>query len=82
MTEFVHNNPSIAAFFHYIVSTFQPHSASAAVAADADTGTTEGAMRGDLSAPSIEYDVFACDAFDEELGRWIRLMPDADFIPT
>lgn len=31
---------------------------------------------------TIEYDVFACDAFTEDKGRWIRLMPDADFIPT
>ncbi|KAL3922320.1 MAG: hypothetical protein SGPRY_004601 [Prymnesium sp.] len=31
---------------------------------------------------TVEYDVFACDAFTEDQGRWVRLMPDADFIPT
>mmetsp|Transcript_17155 Transcript_17155/g.28742 ORF Transcript_17155/g.28742 Transcript_17155/m.28742 type:complete len:141 (+) Transcript_17155:50-472(+) len=31
---------------------------------------------------TTEYDVFACDAFALETGKWLRLMPDADFIPT
>ena len=31
---------------------------------------------------TTEYDVFACDAYTEDVGRWLRLMPDADFIPT
>lgn len=31
---------------------------------------------------STEYDVFACDAFDEDKGKWLRLMPDAEYIPT
>ena len=31
---------------------------------------------------STEYDVFACDAFDEDRGKWLRLMPDAEYIPT
>lgn len=31
---------------------------------------------------STEYDVFACDAFVEDAGKWLRLMPDADYIPT
>ena len=31
---------------------------------------------------STEYDVFGCDAFEEDAGKWLRLMPDADFIPT
>ena len=37
-----------------------------------------------LDGPSVttEFDVYACDAFTEDEGRWIRLMPDADFVPT
>ena len=31
---------------------------------------------------TTEYDVFACDAFQADEGKWLRLMPDADFIPT
>ena len=31
---------------------------------------------------TTEYDVFECDAFVEDQGRWLRLMPDADYIPT
>ena len=31
---------------------------------------------------TIEYDVFACDAFVEDNGRWVRLMPDVGFVPT
>ena len=31
---------------------------------------------------STEYDVFACDAFEEDTGKWLRLMPDAEYIPT
>jgi hypothetical protein len=31
---------------------------------------------------TTEYDVFGCDSFVEDKGRWVRLMPDADFIPT
>eukprot|EP00962_Isochrysis_galbana_P062042 scaffold50070_cov112-Isochrysis_galbana.AAC.7 len=31
---------------------------------------------------TTEFDVFACDAFEADPGKWIRLMPDADFIPT
>jgi hypothetical protein len=30
---------------------------------------------------TTEYDVFGCDAFLEDKGRWLRLMPDADYIP-
>ena len=35
-----------------------------------------------LLSQTIEYDVFACDAFVEDLGKWIRLMPEAGFVPT
>ena len=45
----------------------------------ADNGSTDG-MR--AAVLSTEYDVFACDDFAEERGKWLRLMPDADFIPT
>lgn len=45
----------------------------------ADVPAEEGGVRSELT---VEYDVFACDAFTEDKGRWLRLMPDADFIPT
>ena len=28
------------------------------------------------------YDVYACPGFVEERGIWLRLMPDAGFVPT
>lgn len=31
---------------------------------------------------STEYDVFGCDAFTEDNGKWVGLVPDAEFIPT
>ena len=31
---------------------------------------------------TTEYDVFACDAFTPDKGRWLRLMPDAQYVPT
>ena len=36
----------------------------------------------DRTLLTTEFDVFKCDGFDEEKGKWLRLMPDADFIPT
>ena len=43
----------------------------------------QGAVARQRRSPSadltVEYDVFACDAFTEDRGRWLRLMPDADF---
>ena len=45
----------------------------------ADDGSTDGMKAAVLST---EYDVFECDEFTEEKGKWLRLMPDADFIPT
>ena len=38
--------------------------------------------RKDGNELTMEYDVFGCDAFVEDQGKWLRLMPDADFIPT
>ena len=49
-------------------------SADATNGAESSTGGTQAA--------TTEYDVFACDAFTEDRGRWLRLMPDAAFIPT
>ena len=31
---------------------------------------------------TTEFDVFGCASFVEDDGRWIRLMPDAEYIPT
>lgn len=42
----------------------------------------DSSIEGETQGLSIEYDVFACDAFVEDVGRWIRLMPDATFIPS
>lgn len=33
-------------------------------------------------ALTTEYDVFECDAFVKEQGKWLKLMPDAEYIPT
>lgn len=34
------------------------------------------------SVLTTEYDVFGCASFDEDAGKWVRLMPEAGFIPT
>ena len=48
-----------------------------------DEGAATAASAGEGSSDmTVEYDVFACDAFTEDSGRWLRLMPEADFIPT
>ena len=52
-----------------------------AAAADADGGVATIGM--DMfDTHTVEYDVFGCDAYAEEKGRWVRLMPDAGFVPT
>ena len=33
-------------------------------------------------ALTTEYDVFQCDAFVEDAGKWLRLMPDLGYVPT
>lgn len=47
---------------------------------DADPATTPVSAGGKVL--TTEYDVFACNAFVEDAGKWLRLMPDADYIPT
>lgn len=42
----------------------------------------EEAAKGLHPALTTEYDVFECDAFTPDEGKWLRLMPDANFIPT
>ena len=39
-------------------------------------------IHGGPTLTTVEYDVFACDAFQEDEGRWYRLMPDAEFMPS
>ena len=34
------------------------------------------------SVLTTEYDVFGCDAFVEDAGKWVRLMPDLGYVPT
>lgn len=46
---------------------------------DAADGKRSGASVGGVTT---EFDVFACDAFSEDTGRWLRMMPDAEFTPT
>ena len=55
---------------------------AAAAMTDAPDEGAEGSDGVRTSELSTEYDVFKCDAYEEEMGKWIRLMPDADFIPT
>jgi hypothetical protein len=47
-----------------------------------DMSTSDGSDRQSRPALTTEFDVFECDAFVEDAGHWLRLMPDADFIPT
>lgn len=42
----------------------------------------EGFAGGERPPLTTEYDVFECDAFTPDQGRWLRLMPEAEFIPT
>ena len=50
---------------------------------DSGDGRSNDAVRGLKSRfLSTEYDVFACDAFVADQGKWLRLMPDAEFMPT
>ena len=48
----------------------------------ARVSASDGADGPPADVMSYEYDVFACDAFVEDQGKWLRLMPDADFVPT
>ena len=31
---------------------------------------------------TTEYDVFGCGSFEMDQGKWLRLMPDAEVLPT
>ena len=55
--------------------------ARAEVSAAPDEGAegSEGVVRPVLTT---EFDVFECNSFVEEPGKWLRLMPDAGFVPT
>jgi len=56
-----------------------PQSSGAAAVPAAGEAAVAGEMLRDLTT---EFDVFACDAFTEDSGRWLRLMPDAGFVPS
>ena len=56
-----------------------PQSSGAAAVPAAGEAVVAGEMPRDLTT---EFDVFACDAFTEDSGRWLRLMPDAGFVPS
>ncbi len=42
----------------------------------------EGADGVKAAVLTTEYDVFGCGSFTEDQGKWLRLMPDAGFVPT
>ena len=42
----------------------------------------EGAQGVKAAVLTTEYDVFECASFAEDAGKWLRLMPDAGFVPT
>ena len=52
------------------------------VEAGAETEEEAASAEGSRPLLTTEYDVFECDAFTPDMGRWVRLMPEADFIPT
>ena len=88
--DFEPNDPQIQVFLRNDRSV--TNAAAAAAAADPDAAPTSLAADDespdpdgkaeDASAQTVEYDVFQCDAYDEDMGKWVRLMPDADFVPT
>ena len=41
----------------------------------------EGAQGVKAAVLTTEYDVFECASFAEDAGKWLRLMPDAGFVP-
>ena len=42
----------------------------------------EGAGGVTTAVLTTEYDVFECASFSEDADKWMRLMPDAGFVPT
>ena len=85
--EFEPNDPQIQVFIRdEDTLAASPVPAEVSTAAEGSSqGVDEASGRREWRSThelTIEYDVFACDAFTEDKGRWLRLMPDADFIPT
>jgi hypothetical protein len=75
MPTFEPNDPQIQVFIR------NEGDAENAVRDAPDAGAEgDGGVR--TSVLTTEYDVFECDSFVEDAGKWIRLMPDADYIPT
>jgi hypothetical protein len=54
----------------------------AAVLSNRPDEGAEGAKGVNAAVLTTEYDVFKCDSFVEDAGKWLRLMPDAGFVPT
>ena len=79
------SNPELTGYCRvpFAVQVFIRNEGEAAAAmTDAPDEGAEGSDGVSTSILTTEYDVFKCDAYEEEMGKWIRLMPDADFIPT
>lgn len=55
--------------------------AAATMSNQPDEGA-EGADGIQAAVMTTEFDVFQCASFSEEQGKWIRLMPNAGFVPT
>lgn len=55
---------------------------SAAAPAEATGDEADEFERFEFGSLTTEYDVFGCDAFQPDKGKWMRLMPDAEFVPT
>ena len=70
--DFDPNDPQIQVFI-------RKEEEATSVTDGADDGSTDG-MEGVVL--TTEYDVFACDGFSEDAGKWVRLMPDVGFVPT
>ena len=68
------------------VQVFIRSEAAAAAAAAApgapDAGSEEPEASKAQSLLTTEYDVYRCDSFAEEKGKWLRLMPALGYVPT
>jgi hypothetical protein len=72
---------------HSIVPDFDPADPQVQVfvrteGVASDDASDDASCEGEPLVVTTEYDVFECDAFNEDAGKWLRLMPDAGFIPT
>lgn len=60
---------------------FDPPDPSVQVFVRSEDDPDEIAVSGGGKLLTTEFDVFACESFVEDAGKWLRLMPDADYLP-